>query len=235
MKIRDIFHLLAGRTLCLLCGSFDYDSLHMGLCRDCLSELEKESLLGNGETRNCRCCGIRLLSEMDLCTECRRYPTNQRNMALFSYHGKAGDLIQFYKFQSEKRLYLFFAGQIDRALRHESLIDYALLPVPPSRKKIFKTGWDQMELIGSELKRLGWPLIHPLAKKEGLSQKKLSREEREREIIGRYYLKRSKKGLPEKIILLDDVYTTGATLRECTRILKAEGAEDVRSLTIARD
>jgi competence protein ComFC len=235
MSFRDILRILAGRTLCLLCGSFDSDSLHIGLCRDCLGVMERDLLPRSGENRTCRCCGMRLLSEQELCTECRRDPSPQRNTALFSYHGRGGDLIQFYKFQNEKRLALYFALLIDRALKKENLTDYALLPVPPSRKKLFQTGWDQMELIGRELEKIGWSLIHPLAKKEGLSQKKLSREEREHEIIGRYFLKGKAASLSEKIILIDDVYTTGATLRECARILTEEGAKDIRSLTIARD
>ena len=156
------------------------------------------------------------------------------NTSLYSYAGIAKDLIQFYKFRGYKNLSLVFSERMDILLAEMGYSHYTLVPVPPGKGKIFRTGWDQIDLILKDLQRKGWKSSSLLADSGGRSQKTLDREERLRESESRYYLKKG-ASVPENVIIIDDVFTTGATIRCCTEAVLTGGAKQVRSLTIARD
>jgi ComF family protein len=115
--------------------------------------------------------------------------------------------------------------------------DYTIVPSPPGQGKKKKKGWDQVERIASILGKVyGRDISYLLFKKKGHVQKELNLEERKRNMQGRVSIKRKyAKKIPQKIILLDDVFTTGATANECASVLKAGGAHEVISLTLAID
>ena len=233
MKGIDLLHILAGRSACLLCGTIDCSSLALGICLSCRRKLRREET-GIRQHRLCRRCGMALLSEKELCTECRRVEDRVRNTSLYVYRGTVKDLIRFYKFQDQRKLACFFAHQIHRCLLRKGWEDWVLVPVPPGKGKIFRKGWDQIDLILSLLERKGWQRADLLLNRGRKSQKSLDRTDRISRSPERYHL-RKVKNLPGKIIIIDDVFTTGATIKACTEVLLAGGAEQVRSLTIARD
>ena len=68
--------------------------------------------------------------------------------------------------------------------------------------------------------------------KSGLPQSSLSKEERKAAAIGKFTLRTER--LPEKIILFDDVITTGSTITSCANLLKSAGVKDLKILSIAR-
>jgi competence protein ComFC len=111
--------------------------------------------------------------------------------------------------------------------------DY-ILPVPPSAIKLKRRGWDPVHTMAKGLSNGSVPLLDILGKRKGREQKSLNFEGRMANIKGRFFLKRE---LPagSDFLLIDDVFTTGATLSECARILKENGAKRVRSLTLVLD
>ena len=233
MNYVDFLRLLTGISRCILCGELDKASLHSGICRSCRIRVEAKEF--RSECGICHSCGIKLLSEKELCTECRRYDLSLKNRSLYAYRGEIKDLIQFYKFRKDKRLSRFFSSAIDSYLKKENFENWVLVPVPPARGKIYREGWDQMNLIARELKKKGWAVKKLLRKTGGISQKTLSREERLKKAEGRFIMKNKQSASDMKIMILDDVFTTGSTLRECYRTLRTAGADQIRSLTIARD
>jgi len=127
--------------------------------------------------------------------------------------------------------------------------DYILIPVPLERRKLKWRGFNQAEELGKELSKFfGIPLItNCLIKiKETLPQVELSDEERRENIKGAFLVKdkeliKNPEGNPlafygagKKILLVDDVYTTGSTMEECARVLKKAGAKEVIGIVIAR-
>jgi len=115
--------------------------------------------------------------------------------------------------------------------------DYVLLPVPLEKRKLKWRGFNQAEEIGKEISKfLNIPLINDILFKikETLPQVELSEKEREENIKGVFIIRNREKILGKKILLVDDVYTTGSTMKECVQVLKKAGAKEVIGIVIAR-
>ena len=165
---------------------------------------------------------------------CRRgSPSFDEALPLFDYHGIAGALIAAYKFGDHPSLARLFADLLEPHLRL-SWPCCTLVPVPPRREALRLRGWDQVELVARHLSRRGFPVARVLERAASLEQKTLGLEAR-RENARKAY--RMKEGLtaPRKAVLLDDVFTSGATASACAEALKAAGSERVAFLAIAAD
>ncbi|MDO8269976.1 MAG: ComF family protein [Candidatus Levybacteria bacterium] len=137
---------------------------------------------------------------------------------------------------------LFYEGLIQQ----ESFMKYieeksaviTSVPLHISREK--KRGYNQSELLGLELsKRLNLPFSSGLLirKVRTKPQFELTKEERKSNILGVFIVapKFEKQIKGKRIILVDDISTTGSTLRECAKILKKSGAEKVLGVTLAHE
>ena len=108
---------------------------------------------------------------------------------------------------------------------------------PLSTRRRLKRGYDQAQLLALELgKLLSLPVTSTLRKKH---RKPLSRLEGKRairagQLLGAYSLKSGINMTGKRILLVDDIITSGATLSECARILKTAGAAEVVCVTLAR-
>ena len=115
--------------------------------------------------------------------------------------------------------------------------DYILIPVPLEKKKLKQRGFNQAEEIGKELSKfLKISLLNNvLAKiKETPPQVELSDEERKENIKGVFTVRNGVLIKNRKILLVDDIYTTGSTLEECAKVLKETGAKEVIGMVVAR-
>ncbi|MAG14161.1 MAG: amidophosphoribosyltransferase [Spirochaetales bacterium] len=177
-----------------------------------------------------------LVSEHRVCTRCRnRSYEFASNYSLFVYSGTIKELIYQYKAKDIKDLASLFAEHLAPII-HIRFPGKPVVPVPyrPVRKK--KRGWDQVECIAFELKkRFNTNVLKVLRRRNSVAQKILSYEERKTNLSGRIHVRQSFKSVPSEIVLLDDIFTTGATGDECARVLKGFGAETVHMVTIAID
>jgi len=164
------------------------------------------------------------------------------NHSIFLYDGPVRELIQQYKFKSQSRLVYLWAYFFAHYLRHHWPAA-VVVPVPGRRSSVRRRGWDQMYRLGGVLKKeYGITVLFLLDRRGGSSQKTLSYEGRLHNLKGRislkYSVKRSMKTgyfeMPDQIVLIDDIFTTGATLSECAHVLSEKGAKRVRALTIGR-
>lgn len=157
---------------------------------------------------------------------------------LFLYAAAAKELVQAYKLGGRRSLRLFFAEELEAAYRSR-WDGLPIVPVPPSPGKLRKRGWDQVATIAEVLKARGLPIRTLLRRAPGgAAQKSLDYAGRAANLRGRMLLSRARTpglGRGEHCVLLDDVLTTGATLSECARALKAGGAATVSCLVIAAD
>lgn len=114
-----------------------------------------------------------------------------------------------------------------------------IIPVPVSKKREKWRGFNHAELLAKETSvRLGISFQHDLILKleETTPQAMLAKEKRLRNLRGKFAVNPQKEGLIkkfEKIIIFDDVATTGSTLKEIAKTLKIKGAHKVYGLTIA--
>jgi ComF family protein len=108
--------------------------------------------------------------------------------------------------------------------------------VPMKRSKRIKRGFNQSELVARDLSRQLGKSFRRLLREKGTAraQRDLSYRERFINILDRYGVRDPGKIMGRRILLVDDVFTTGATVNECARILRNAGAKEVYSLTFAR-
>lgn len=108
--------------------------------------------------------------------------------------------------------------------------------IPSSRKAIRDRGFNQCEYLAKEIKKnLDIGVCNDIVKnKNTKEQKLLSKEERYKNIKGAFALKTDKNIKNKKLLLIDDVMTTGATLYECEKMLKENGALSIKMLTVAK-
>jgi len=207
----------------------------------------------------CTCCSRRLISENELCISCKREleinatsknteiaPQTNR-VFLFPYIGKYIDVVLTWKNEDVRELSALFAKLIARYIEETpSLQGLPIVPVPPRPHKLKTKGWDQLEDICSLLEVMyGVKIARLLARKDGHTQKGLSKNERDKNIKGKFYLKNrvlkrlekdkgicKENSVYKKLILLDDVITTGATMNACTQTLKNAGCKEIIKLVL---
>jgi len=119
----------------------------------------------------------------------------------------------------------------------ENFSEYILIPVPLEKKKLRWRGFNQAEEIAKELtKFFKRPLLSDclIKVKETQAQIDLSKKERRENIRGVFLVKNAERIKGRKILLIDDVYTTGSTMEECARVLKEAGAKEIVGIVVAR-
>lgn len=227
--------MVYGAEECLSCGR---TTLAVPVCAKCREKLKNYVRL-NSEGR-CSKCGRLLISEIGICMECRERAFLSSLDALYplhSYRQWKKDLAFAWKIEGQRRLSPLFADLLHKALRDLCLEKTPVVPVPPRADKLRKAGWDQIAELSLLLsKRHGVKILHALERMDRVQQKKLNREER-LGTSGALYelLPKFKEGFKKpvkKIVLLDDIVTTGSTMEKCAWLLRKAGAEKVYGLAL---
>jgi competence protein ComFC len=111
-----------------------------------------------------------------------------------------------------------------------------LIPVPLHKSRYRERGFNQSEIVAEGISKIaGLPLLKNalIRKKNTKDQTNLSFQQREENVRGAFVVTQPEIMNGKRIILVDDVITTGATLSECARMLKQAGAEKILGMTIA--
>jgi predicted amidophosphoribosyltransferase len=109
---------------------------------------------------------------------------------------------------------------------------FVVVPIPPRPGKLLDKGWDQVaDLCRCLEEGHHIPVARLLRRRTRTQQKKLTAETRRQNAAHAFCLRRGAK-IPPRIILLDDLRTTGTTLEACADLLKAAGAQEVRALVL---
>ncbi len=232
------FAFCFGGTSCLCCGK---PSLFLPLCRDCARRHVLR--FTPVSSRRCSVCGRLLLGERGICMTCRKEPVFSRLdgiFPLYPYRLWYKNLLFAWKAEGERSLSPLFASAVHMALCQMFGAGKVpcLVPVPPRPGKIRRQGWDQVD----ELCRLlavmfGYRVERLLVRMSGAQQKKKSIGERYvmRGVYApstRFTRLKRRDIIPQEVILVDDLITSGATVCECADILKRGFVEKVRVLSL---
>ncbi|MBU3934443.1 ComF family protein [Patescibacteria group bacterium] len=121
----------------------------------------------------------------------------------------------------------------------EELLENAvLIPVPLDKKKIKQRGYNQSEEMAKEISKITkTPMLKNVLVKTRItpSQMELSEQERRKNLENAFICQNAKLIKAKKVFLIDDIYTTGSTMEECSRVLRKAGAKEVWGIAIARD
>ena len=159
---------------------------------------------------------------------------------IFKYEDVIRDTLIKYKFQNKAYLYKTFSKII---LKNKKMYSFLksydiIIPVPISKKRNKQRGYNQSCLIAKEISRssnLKFENKCLIKQKDTIEQSRLDKKQRKINVQGAYKIINKEKLFNKNILLLDDIYTTGNTVKECARILKQAGAKKVGVLTIAKD
>jgi ComF family protein len=153
-----------------------------------------------------------------------------------SYEGTLRELIHLYKYGGIRTLWQPLAGLLAAALPLDESFD-AVTPVPLHWRRRWQRGFNQSELLAREIaRRRGVPVVAALRRvRPTRTQAALSNTERRRNVAAAFGCRRGAQTLPgRRVLLIDDVMTTGSTAAACARALKQAGAAKVVLLTLAR-
>lgn len=113
-----------------------------------------------------------------------------------------------------------------------------LVPVPIEKKRLKSRGYNQAEELAKELAKIvKLPVIKDslIKIRATMPQIKLSAKKRQENLKNAFLIKNPERIQGKKIFLVDDVYTTGATMEECARVLREAGAKSVWGIAVARE
>jgi ComF family protein len=176
------------------------------------------------------------LDEHDLCTVCRQSLVNVDTAYSFgSYEGPLRNLIHLFKYAKVESLACPLSRLLIRSLPLEQRFDI-VLAMPMHWRKRWERGFNQAELLAKPVaKRYGLKLATNLRRKRHTkAQAGLTEAQRRENARGSFLIKRPEELQGKRVLLIDDVFTTGATLRAAAAALKKAGAAHVSALTLAR-
>lgn len=197
----------------------------------------------------CILCGKLLKNgEVDLCGHCRIHgPDCKRSkiklpfldswLALWHYERSVRRSLLRYKFYGKRHLALGYGRLLAMKLLREREGSYDLISwVPVSRLRKLRRGYDQVELLARAVgAELGIEPVRCLRKirHTGPQSRLKGQAQRRANVLGAYGLVEPERIVGKRILLLDDVITTGATAGECARVLLTAGAKEVHCAAVA--
>lgn len=201
-------------TTCIICGGLNKNAL----CKKCETKLESKLVYKMEKYKN------------------KNFETH---IYIANYKGQIRNKILNYKFHSKPYMYKTFAKITIKSQKiYEILKTYDIITeIPIHKKRKNKRGYDQSQLIareiGSNVEGLEYKQI--LQKTKNIvPQSSLNKKQRKQNIKDAYKIQTKEKLLGKRIILFDDIYTTGSTANECAKELKQAGVKEVLILSLAK-
>lgn len=198
------------------------------LCRDCFENLP----LIEGPL--CRRCGVPTAFDTFVCEECKNVDFGfESARAALRYEGVGKEIVHALKYRGYMRTVDRLISPLMRSVLEDSHRFDAVVPVPLHRSRLRKRGFNQAELIAQSIAREVRANVSDTLEvvRKTRDQVQLTRTGRRENMAGAF---RSRGRVRGRVLLVDDVFTTGATTSECANVLTRSGAESVDVLTLCR-
>lgn len=217
---------------CICCKTRIQQPIQGYLCDHCFNKIVFN------HTVCCACCGRALGTyEGAVCQNCAELkPYFHDGISLFTFNDVGRHFIHTLKYHNG----IFLKKDLLKILSHEqeklsSLKNTCFVPVPLHFMRKWKRGYNQSFIISQALQRIcGGEIISILKRKINTpSQTSLTRQERKLNVKDAFTLNVKTFDRSKTYVLVDDVFTTGATLNECAGVLYRSGVKDIRVFTLA--
>ncbi|HEX9186006.1 MAG TPA: ComF family protein [Vicinamibacteria bacterium] len=203
------------------------------LCESCWASLPRHRAVACG-------CGLPLLPGRPACGRCRRgRQPFASGASLGPYEGPLRVVLHELKYAGRRRASARLAEALleDGSVRALVSSSDVLVPVPLHPRRLRERGYNQSALLAEEVgRRVGRPVCPDalVRRLDTAPQAGLTAAARRRNVAGAFAVRRKAAVAGRTVVLVDDVFTTGATAFACARRLAEAGADEVRLLTVAR-
>lgn len=189
----------------------------------------------------CARCGVPYphpMGEGAVCAECARGDMHwHRARAVLRYDKYSRRLVLSFKHGDRTHLAPALGRWMHRAGADLLAETDLLIPVPLHWTRLFSRRFNQAALLAHAIHAAGGPAVAPdwlIRRRRTPSQGRLGAGARVRNVRGAFALRPGRNVKGKRVVVIDDVMTTGATIEECARVLRRAGAEFVGVLTFAR-
>lgn len=186
-------------------------------CKKCGKEVEKE--------------------EQEYCRDCQRFSHSfDKGGAVFAYDQLMRKSISMFKYHNRREYARFYAAEMYEHCRHflNTCNPDVILPVPIHRQKKRQRGFNQAELVAKKLgKMMKVPVDskYLIRREKTVPQKELSRQKRKANLKQAFKVNKTNRTY-ERVLIVDDIYTTGATIDAISEILRENQVKIIFFLTI---
>ena len=215
---------------CIVCRQVIEFKTNKWRCPSCIGEMKPIS----GKT--CDICGVPI-SVDGICSNCSyRKPYYKKAYCAYEYKGSVKEAIHNIKFRDRPQNIRYFADKVfEYAVQNgfEGADIITFVPMHPQKQR--ERGYNQSAILAKYLAKYKTGRYEKLLKKikNTPNQHDLKREERLKNLKDSFVVADENKVKGKKILLVDDIYTTGATVNECAKVLMKAGAKSVEVVCIA--
>lgn len=218
-------------TTCIICGDELPHNFEHNICNTCLKNLPY-----NNENI-CKICGSHIEGMAKICLPCKeKFKTYEMARSPFLYKDNIAFLIQKLKYENGKYIAKPLGYFMAEEYKKNDFNCDCIVPVPLHEKRQKERGYNQAELLGKHLsKYLSIPQITECLyrTKDTPTQTKLNYLQRQKNLENAFKVKNRKLIKGKIVLLIDDVFTTGATIENCAIALLHAGVNKVFALSVA--
>ena len=226
--INDIF---PENLTCIACSAeMDHDDKYC-LCDMCKNKLEFI------DGKECELCGAKVFADTRICTDCMANSRNiERNYSPLVYSGDVKRIVHAYKYLGAKYLSKPLGNILyDKYFKIRDEVDAdIIIPVPLNKNRERERGFNQATLMLKQFEKDKDKIDDNvlIRIKDTPQQMSLPKDKRRENVEGAFSVVDESSVKGANVLLVDDIYTTGATMDECARVLYNAGANSVRALTL---
>ena len=239
MDIKNSIKNFATKTLfvtgikCICCGEELSKDSRYSICDSC------HKCLPFVTGKVCKKCGEPIKSLAEYCIRCKNHVDRNFDIArsAFLYDGEIRKQIINLKFYGKKYLANYLSWFLYDCYILNSFDCNLVVPVPMHTKSLKRRGYNQQELLCSSFAKMGFKVDATSVVKtlDTKTQVGLDFKQRQTNLSGAFKVFDKDKIKGKKILLVDDIYTTGATVSEVASVLKKAGASSVSVLTLCHE
>lgn len=234
----NLFKIISGKVLsfffpdpCAVCGKPAGRNRY--ICDRC-----KQVPIYIGRNSVCLTCLSPINEGENYCGKCiLKPPKYKRLISAVTYEGEIKRSLHRYKFRGRSDLHVPFSRLLIERLTQEGATDFDIIvPVPLSKKRFRERGYNQSALLARDIAaHFSIPCVETalIRKKHTQPQSTLGYQYRDFNVRGAFFLKKPEVVKNKRVLLVDDIFTTGATVRDATRAL-FKTADSISVCTVAR-
>lgn len=219
---------------CIVCGIGILPSEEFSICPGCRSRI---SFIRG---RACLQCGKPIAESgiLDTCPDCLdKKRSFTRGFSCVEYEGAIKEIIHRFKYGRQRHLMHPLAAIMVHKMKAVGLTDVdRVIPVPLHKRRERQRGFNQAELLARVIAReMGWKLDKKVLVRlqDTRSQSDLTKQERQRNVRDAFSLFPGVSLKGEKVLIVDDIYTTGSTMDSCSRALRQAEPEAIYIISLA--